>query len=99
MKEYTGSNLMNVNLSIGELSCIDADSLRFLLDVILEDKGLKGTDIHITVEPAVLACKKCGKHMPMDYFGEGCPECGHDLLELLGNRDVRVESLEIEDEN
>ena len=99
MEIYSGSCLKNVFLRLGGLSCVDAESLCFLLGVVLEEKGMKGTDIHIKVEAAILVCKKCGKQQTIDFFGEGCPECGQDGMKLHGNRGVTVESLEIEDED
>ena len=99
MEIYTGSCLKNVYLRIGELSCVDAESLRFLLGVVLEEKGMRGAYIHIQVEAAVLICRKCGKRLPLDHLGEGCPECGDEGMELLGDSGVSVESMEIEDED
>jgi hydrogenase nickel incorporation protein HypA/HybF len=95
--------VLEVTIEIGNLTMLNPEQLKFLLDILIEDTIMKNAEIvieeiHITIE-----CKTC------DYKGtantEGsdhyltvvtCPECNERNLEIVTGRECNVKNIRIE---
>ncbi|MEF9476158.1 MAG: hydrogenase maturation nickel metallochaperone HypA [Candidatus Mariimomonas ferrooxydans] len=90
--------VLSVNLKIGKMSGIVADSLRFVFDAIkLEHPIMSSAAIMIEEVPLVYECKNCRNTFQTDdiYF-PSCPDCKLCNLKLLSGEEMDIENLEVE---
>ena len=96
LTELAPCRLTALQLSLGELSGIDRDSLRFALDTLLADADYNGVEVRFELSLAVFECSACNWQGPLESFALTCPECaGHDL-DIIQGQDVSLESIEVE---
>jgi Zn finger protein HypA/HybF involved in hydrogenase expression len=85
LTELDSCRLTALQLSLGELSGIDRDSLRFALDTLLADADYNGVGIRFEITPATFGCSACNWQGRLESFALTCPECtGQDLDIIAG---------------
>ena len=88
-----------VNLKIGRLSAVVADSLRFCFDIAVKGTRLDGARLAILEIPVVARCKACGHQWTIEGPAFTCERCRDGNIELLSGRELDIESIEIADED
>ena len=96
LAEFASCRLTALQLSLGELSGIDRDSLRFALDTLLADADYKGDEIRFELTPATFKCSACNWQGRLESFVLTCPECAGQGLDIIAGQDVSLESIEVE---
>jgi len=84
-----------VNVQIGKLSAIVADSLRFCFDIAIQDTPVAGAKLIIEEVPVVARCNACAHCWTIDQPVFVCPICGGGSLNLLSGRELDIKSIEI----
>ena len=84
-----------INLKIGKLAAVVADSLRFCFDVAIKDTPLEGAKLSIQELPVMAQCKDCGTQWTIDSPAFICENCQSGALEILSGRELDIESIEI----
>lgn len=82
-------------ITLGQLSCVDADTLRWCIASTAEGTLLAGADIVFETEPASARCTHCQHTYEPDTLFTPCPRCGQNAQELLSGRDMRVSALDV----
>jgi hydrogenase nickel incorporation protein HypA/HybF len=93
------SRVERVNLKVGKLSAIVADSLRFCFEVAAKDTALEGAELAIDEIPVVAQCNACGLKWTIESPVFVCNRCQSAQIELLSGRELDIESIEISDES
>lgn len=88
-----------VNLKVGKLSAIVADSLRFCFEVAIKDTALEGAELVIDEIPVVARCNDCGVKWTIESPVFVCNQCQGSQIELLSGRELDIESIEVSNEN
>lgn len=87
-----------IDLVIGELSGMVDDSIQFYFDILSCDTPAAGAMLRFHREPATITCEACAAQVagrpPLLPF---CPICGSIKLRVVGGRELRVESIEVEE--
>ena len=96
LEKAAGRKPLKISLAIGAFSSVVEDSLRFYLDLILKDRGVKDVEIAVRPVPAEAACV-CGKRYPVNQFTQTCPGCGGYDRKLEDGMECVIESAEVED--
>lgn len=86
-----------VELSIGVLSGVCVDSVRFALGLLTEGTELAQTEFRIRQPGAECVCGECGQRTPIDDLVMACPQCGSSEIAIQGGRDLLLESVELEE--
>ncbi len=84
-------------LRIGELSSVNAESLRFALTAATRDTPFAELELAIESCSPRRLCRACGAH----YVGgllSACPRCACSSADLLGGDELEITYLEVEDE-
>ena len=89
------SRVERVNLKVGKLSAIVADSLRFCFEVAAKDTALEGAELIIDEIPVVAKCNACGVRWTVESPVFICNQCQSGKIELLSGRELDIESIEI----
>ena len=85
-----------VVLEIGELAAVEADALRFCLDVVLADTVAAGAAIEVETVPGAGWCMDCTRTVPMRELHDACPRCGGYRVQATAGREMRVKALEVD---
>jgi len=92
-----GVRVERINLRIGKLSAVVAQSLTFCLDIITRDSPLEGAGVHIDEIPVVARCRSCAHEWQVEKAVFSCPACGSGELDIVSGRELEVVSLDIAD--
>ncbi len=107
-REHGGGRVRSIRLEIGALNLIEDEQLRFWIGALAEREGSPGVELEITHVPGRVRCRSCGREgeavvpegaLPYSVVGTlRCSECGSGEVMIVGGRDLKVVSAEIETE-
>ena len=96
-EDMQGAQIRRVNLQVGKLSAIVADSLRFCFDLVVKDTPLEGAELAIEEVPVVARCKDCQAQWTVTEPVFTCNACRSGAIDILSGRELDIKSIEIED--
>jgi hydrogenase nickel incorporation protein HypA/HybF len=86
-----------VELSIGRLSGVHSDSVRFAFGLLAPGTTVENAEIVIQEPRAVCCCRACGAREEIDDLVCRCPRCASDDVAIEGGRDLVLQSIDVED--
>jgi hydrogenase nickel incorporation protein HypA/HybF len=89
--------ILGVQLSIGRLSGVNSDSLRFAFELLAPDTLVEGAEIVINQVKPFCRCHACNARMEIEDLVFKCPKCASDAITIEGGRDLMLESIDVED--
>jgi hydrogenase nickel incorporation protein HypA/HybF len=90
------TRVRTVWLEIGQLACVEQESLRFGFDVVARGSIAEHARLEIVEEAGQGWCEKCAQNFPLTALYEACPECGSYDIKVTGGDGMRVKELEVE---
>jgi hydrogenase nickel incorporation protein HypA/HybF len=96
--DMRSARVERVNLKVGKLAAVVADSLRFCFDIVSKDTALAGAELAIEETPVVARCKDCDERWTIAEPVFTCPACQSGALEILSGRELDIVSIEIAQE-
>ncbi len=103
LKEYLPSDnavaVKSIKISIGKLSNICVDSLRFCYKLLTENTFLKNSELFIQMVPVRIKCKNCDTVYEVNGEFFYCINCGSSNTEFLTGYELNIDEIEIEDES
>ena len=97
-KEEGDIAIARVNLKVGKLAAVVADSLRFCFEIAAKETPLEGAELYIEEVPVRARCKECDTEWTIEGPAFSCEKCASGQIEILSGRELNIESLEIADE-
>lgn len=95
-EQHQARRLLEVHVSIGSLTGIVEESLRFYFEAISRGTLAEGACLIVHPQLALAACPDCGHSTPVDPpFTLFCPRCGSDRVRVHGGDALVVERVEI----
>ncbi len=73
-----------IELSIGRLSGVNCDSIRFAFELLAPGTLVEGAEIVIHEAKAACRCGVCNARMEIDNIIFKCPKCGSDAIVIEG---------------
>lgn len=105
-EKNNATEILEVTIEVGQLTMLNPEQLKFLLDVLVEDTLLEGSKINIEEVPVEIDCKTCNYEGLPNMDGSDhylaivkCPECGGRNLEITAGRECNVKTIKIEQED
>ena len=89
-----GAKVTCVQLEIGALSGVVADSIRFCFDLATEGTGLAGARLEISEPAARCQCRACGTEFQPDGPVVLCP-CGSPDVAVLSGEQLKIVSVSV----
>ena len=86
----------SVDLIIGEMTGVVADSVQFYLELLSKDTIAAGLKANIKMVPARAKCRACGNEFNVPEMLWQCPACDGVKLEITGGKELFVESIEVD---
>lgn len=90
--------VMCLDLVIGRLSGVNADSIRFAFEMLAPDTRVASARLNIEEPPAVACCRTCGVRTPIQELVDRCPACGSPDISIEEGRDLLLRSIEVDEE-
>lgn len=80
------TRVLTVRLAVGELTCVEAEQLRFCYTAVAKETAIEASALEIDRVEAVVSCRHCSYHGAPKYWEDAlsggsvptlqCPECG-----------------------
>ena len=95
-KEAQASKIVQINLVAGKLAGFVPECIQFYFDILSKDTIAQEASLIFTPAPAQLRCRNCSiAFHPQDTLWS-CPKCDSQSVEIIGGRELYVESMEVE---
>jgi hydrogenase nickel incorporation protein HypA/HybF len=95
--DMAGARVERVNLTVGKLSAVVPESLRFCFQVASRETALEGAELNIEEVPVMARCKQCGHEWTIDAPVFRCPACEATAIEVVSGRELDIRSIELEE--
>lgn len=89
--------IAKLELSIGRLSGVNADSIRFAFELLAADSILAGAEIVISEPKAVCRCNSCHAETEIEDLLLQCPCCSSEDVVIDGGKELLLQSIDVED--
>jgi hydrogenase nickel incorporation protein HypA/HybF len=86
-----------VNIKVGQLSNIETEALLFSFDIVKSSTLLSKATLNIEIIEGKGECSDCGETFSMHSFATPCPACNSYLVRVLGGKEMKVVSYDIEE--
>jgi len=90
------TRVLKVNLVVGDLSGVVDESVQFYFTFLTEKTIAAGARIVFTHKPARLRCRACEAVFSPEKLDFHCPTCKEQQVDVIGGRELYVDSLEVE---
>jgi hydrogenase nickel incorporation protein HypA/HybF len=97
-RRYPAARATKVGIRIGELAAIDAESLRFCLDVLARETDLDGLQLEIEFRPRRHRCGECDSTFIVRDYDFRCPRCSAITTECVGGDELELAYVEVEED-
>lgn len=94
--DHAPARITAVRVRVGNLTGIAEESMRFYFEAITPGSLAEGAELAVVKDAAVATCRACawsGEVAPP--LDPACPRCGQWALDVMGGRDLLVESIEL----
>ncbi len=95
-RHAAGRRVVAVDVRVGHLRQVVADSLLFGFELTVQGTALEGAQLNIEAVPAAGACRACGAYGPLGGFPLSCARCGALDVDVLEGEELEVETVEVE---
>jgi len=89
--------VLRLELSIGRLSGVNCDSVRFAFGLLSPGTPVEDADIVIQEPKAFCNCHACNALTEIDDLVVQCPRCASSDVTIEGGRDLVLQSMEVEE--
>ena len=87
------TQVTQVTLEIGKLSCVEPEALRFGFDVVMKGSLAENGTLIITEREGLGLCQQCGQQFVMETLYEPCASCGSPDIKILQGREMKIRDL------
>jgi hydrogenase nickel incorporation protein HypA/HybF len=88
---------VRLELSVGRLSGVNPESLRFAFELLGPETCVAGAEIIIREPKAVCRCRSCNARVEIEDLVVHCPQCASADIAIEGGRDLMLQSIDVED--
>lgn len=83
-------------LEIGQLACVEPESLRFGFEAAARGSIAEDARVEIVRVAGQGWCRNCVRDFPLAALYDACPGCGGYDVRVSGRNGIRVKELEVE---
>ena len=94
--EQKVTRVKTVSLRIGQLACVEQESLRFYFDVVTQDSIAQQAKLEIIEVAGQARCNQCDCQVSIATHYEACPHCGNYALQVVQGDEMQINELEVE---
>jgi hydrogenase nickel incorporation protein HypA/HybF len=95
-EEAGAKKILQLNLTIGQLSSIVDDSVQFYWDIVSQDTIANGAKLNFKRIPTVLLCLKCNNRYNPTEEDLACPNCNSTQIKVISGQEFLLDSIDVE---
>jgi hydrogenase nickel incorporation protein HypA/HybF len=95
-EEARAEKVGKINLVLGEMTGVVGQCLQFYFDFLSKGTPAEGAALNFKVIPTTARCRDCDKEFELGEFDWTCPHCQSNNIEIIGGKELFVESIEVE---
>ena len=95
LKKANGQGISEIAISVGKLSGVVVESLRFALDAVGREGPFEKAKIIIEEVPAFMKCLSCDNKFEAEEFYVTCPKCDNFKLNVLSGKELLLKSITV----
>jgi hydrogenase nickel incorporation protein HypA/HybF len=84
-----------VNLVIGEMTGVVDRAVKFYFGFLSKGTMAEGATLSFKGVPTKVRCRDCANEFEPGEFDWTCPQCKGNNIEIIGGRELFVESIEV----
>jgi hydrogenase nickel incorporation protein HypA/HybF len=88
--------ILRIYIVVGELSGVVEESVNFYFDILSRDTIAAQASLFFMHIPARLRCRNCNTAFTPEKLNFRCPECKEQQIEIIGGRELYIDSMEVE---
>ena len=97
VQEGEKGRVLKLELSIGRLSGVCCDSVRFAFGLLAPGTVAEGAEVVIQQPKAACNCRACRVLTEIDGLVIECPNCGSGDISIEGGRELLLLNIDVED--
>ena len=94
--EAKASKITKINLTVGELSGVVDECVRFHFDFLSKDTIAAEASLFFEKMPFQLRCRNCATSFSPNHGDWTCPNCQEQKIEVVSGRECYVNSIEVD---
>jgi hydrogenase nickel incorporation protein HypA/HybF len=98
VRHARGRRVSRVEVTVGHLRQVVPSALSFAFELVAQNTPVEGAELVLDVIPATGRCRTCGVESRMDGFPLLCRSCGSADMAVVAGEELRVESLDVEEQ-
>jgi hydrogenase nickel incorporation protein HypA/HybF len=98
VRHARGRPVSRVDVTVGHLRQVVPSALEFAFELVARGTPLEGAELVLEEVPAAVRCRACGRTSEVVWFPLACAACGGFDVEVVAGEELRVESLDVEEE-
>ncbi len=87
--------IISIKLVVGELTGVEKDAVDFYFGFMSKGTIAEGASIEYEFTKPQLRCRECDIIFPRKDLFFNCPQCSKKAVEMVGGRELYIESMEI----
>ena len=95
-EEAEAEKVEKINLVLGEMTGVVGRCVQFYFDFLAKGTPAEGAALNFKVIPTTARCQNCLKEFKLGEFDWTCPHCQSNNIEIIGGKELFVESIEVE---
>jgi len=94
-KKDNARRIISIKLVVGELTGVEKDAVSFYFGFMAKNTIAAGASLEFNYTKAQLRCRDCDIIFPREKLKFNCPECHKKAIEIVGGRELYIESIRI----
>ena len=90
------SKILRIYVVVGELSGVVKEAVDFYFSFLSRDTIAAQASLFFMYIPAQLRCRNCNTVFSPENFNFHCPNCKEQQIEIIGGRELYIDSMEVE---
>ena len=96
MEKHPGRRLAKVEITIGEFSGIETESLKFALEAAFAEQNREEAELDIRKAPLKALCKDCGCEFEPQASDFRCRECTSGNVEITSGQSLTIDTITLQ---
>lgn len=90
--EHGIERIITVTVKIGHLRGFDSRQIQSCFELFAEGTAAEGARLHIDEVAPEATCRACGHRYEVRHYQFECPACGRNDADVVGGRELYIES-------